>query len=282
MTLDEVILQNRTFLHELEERLDLAKDAWSARESAKTDFEDKVESDRTRTTDNASEWRLTRDLPPTASPAEIQAIIDVVKRNIEMLEVCKDTKEMNKETATSVIAGLNELRQENEYFAKHFKELAEPARVFVYDATPHIDPLTAGLLISGVIAGVAGDMLKGAAERVADTVKDVVADTREAQADTKSLTREQLDGIRMIDTDANFERTTAFERDAEQRRTALDANIEKLTTVFEQRHQDTDPARRDELRAELQERFDQLREKLARELDAKFERMMNERDDRSR
>ena len=105
---------------------------------------------------------------------------------------------------------------------------------------------------------------------------------REAQANPEPLTQEQRDEGRMIATEVNFDRTLAFERDAEQRRAALDANIKQLTKVFEQRHEGTDPERRDELRAELQERFVQLREKLADELDAKFERMMNERDDPSR
>jgi hypothetical protein len=118
-------------------------------------------------------------LPSSESPQLIQELIDVVKKNLEILHQIKDAKEVDKESVVGLINDWKETSESNEYFQKHFQELTTPdhSAQFVSDAQPHMDPITAGLLFSGVAVGIVADSMAG--KWIAETAKEFAIDIQQ-------------------------------------------------------------------------------------------------------
>jgi hypothetical protein len=196
MTLDDVIRHNEQLLTELQARYDLAKaaelmnqmaDQKSAATDQKTVFREtdtlpqsSYETQTYQITGGRNDAPVTQQAPLPESPEQIRALIDIVEKSIEVLHQVRDAQEINKDSVTGLIVELNEIREGNKYFQDHFKEVMTPDNTaqFVSDPTPHPDPISAGILLCGIAAGIPADAMGG--KWIVETAKEFAVDMRDA------------------------------------------------------------------------------------------------------
>lgn len=170
---------------------------------------------------------------------------------------------------------LNDNRQESEATAVA-QHVAVPTPMGDGMAV-HEDPAAVLLLAAAVVAMQTAEKVAELMELAKGTLEVLDRRAERAIADQPPQRQEVVDGNELTAaSEKEMQERHAKAKEDKQEQKDLQAQLDKLQEKFDQRHADTDPARKAELQAQLDAQFEALKEALATQQREERERLLEE------